>query len=277
MKIIISPVDFSEESKNALSFAIELSQRSSARLIAIHVMQNNEEEEETKIKLKSIESGLEKFDCPNILFEILLVKGDFIIELKKVIEKFKPDIIVMGTKGASGLKKLLIGSNTVKVISKTKVPVLVIPDLARFKNFMNKKNNRIVFATDLKIMENDQPLEILKTIAMLTVDPKLSVLNVRPKHTVLYDLTKMERETLLSYFKPEVESERITIYNRNVIDGINLYLDKKTDICLIAMISHDSGDLIQKHYSREMALHTHLPLLVLHEVKLSSNVLFKNN
>jgi len=35
---------------------------------------------------------------------------------------------------------------------------------------------------------------------------------------------------------------------------------------LIAMIATESGSLFEKHYTREMATHTNLPLLVLHDV-----------
>lgn len=50
--------------------------------------------------------------------------------------------------------------------------------------------------------------------------------------------------------------------------GINFYLSQRnTDTGLLAMIARDSGHLIQKHYTREMASHTHLPLLVLHDTK----------
>jgi predicted Zn-dependent protease len=53
-----------------------------------------------------------------------------------------------------------------------------------------------------------------------------------------------------------------------VISGIDFYLkEKKEDAGLIAMIARDSGHLIQKHYTRDMASHTHLPLLVLHDSK----------
>jgi nucleotide-binding universal stress UspA family protein len=57
---------------------------------------------------------------------VSVVQGSLINTLKKIIEAQQPDLIVMGTKGASGLKKILIGSNTVNVIANTKVPVLVI-------------------------------------------------------------------------------------------------------------------------------------------------------
>jgi hypothetical protein len=99
----------------------------------------------------------------------------------------------------------------------------------------------------------------------LIIEPKLRVLSVRPKNTSLPDLKKMERDALLSAFSPQVESERITVFDNNVIDGIDFYLKAHNDTGLLAMIARDSGALIQKHYTREMASYTDLPLLVLHD------------
>ena len=201
--------------------------------------------------------------------ETLFAHGNLITALKKILAVQQPDLIVMGTKGASGLKKLLIGSNTVKVISKTKVPVLVIPEVARFKNFFKKGKNRIVLATDLDSLENEGALDILKEIALLIIEPQLRVLSVRPKDADLTNVKRKERDFLLSVFKPEIESERVTIFSKSVIGGINFYLSQRnTDTGLLAMIARDSGHLIQKHYTREMASHTHLPLLVLHDTKM---------
>jgi hypothetical protein len=93
------------------------------------------------------------------------------------------------------------------------------------------------------------------------------VLNVRPKKTELDLMPKMVRNALLSVFKPEIESEYVTVFNSNVMAGINFYLNKNDDTGLIAMVARDSGHLIQKHYTREMASHTQLPLLVMHDTK----------
>ena len=136
MKTIIAPVDFSEASANALSFAAELSKRAAARLIVINILQKGESELETKNKLRSIESEVKNTFGPDLQCESSLEQGDLINTLKKIIEAQQPDLIVMGTKGASGLKKILMGSNTVNVIANTKVPVLVIPEAAKFENFL---------------------------------------------------------------------------------------------------------------------------------------------
>ena len=265
MNTILAPVDFSDASTNALSFAAEFSKRASARLIVLNILQSAEREEEAKDKLRSIESDLKKTFGSELNCESSLAHGNLVTTLKKTIEAQQPDIVVMGTKGASGLKKILMGSNTVNVIANTKVPVLVIPEVARFENFLNQGKNRIVLATDLDLLENEQALYVLKEIALLIIAPKINVLSVRPKNTTLPDLKRMERDFLLSFFTPELETERITVFGNNVINGINYYLSKNEDSGLIAMIARDSGHLVQKHYTREMASHTHLPLLVLHD------------
>ena len=265
MNTILAPVDFSDASTNALSFAAEFSKRASARLLVLHIMQNGDSEGEAKAKLISIESDLKKTFGSGLNYESSLAHGNFVTTLKKTIEAQQPDVIVMGTKGASGLKKILMGSNTVNVIANTKVPVLVIPEVARFENFLNQGKNRIVLATDLDLLENEQALYVLKEIALLIIAPKIKVLSVRPKNTTLPDLKRMERDFLLSFFTPELETERITVFGSNVINGINYYLSKNEDAGLVAMIARDSGHLVQKHYTREMASHTHLPLLVLHD------------
>ena len=266
MKTILAPVDFSDASVNSVSFAAELSKRSSARLVIVNILPKGEDENDTAIKLQSLKSDIKKsfdVDC-----ETSFAHGSLVTALKKIIAVQKPDLIVMGTKGASGLKKLLIGSNTVKVISKIMLPVLVIPEVARFQNFFKKGMNRIVLATDLDSLENEGALDILKEIALFIIEPKIRVLSVRSKNADLTDDKRKERDYLLSVFKPEIETERVTIFSKSVIGGINFYLSERdTDTGLLAMIARDSGHLFQKHFTREMASHTHLPLLVLHDTK----------
>ena len=265
MKTILIPIDFSEASVNALSFGAELAKRASARLFIINILEKEEDEKEAKTKLTAIESDLRNSFGSDLKVESSFAHGDLVTTLKKVIAVQQPDLVVMGTKGASGLKRILIGSNTVKVLANTTIPVLVIPEVARFEHFFNSGKNRIVLATDLDLLDNEDALNILKEIALLIPDPKLRVLSVRPEKTGLSDLKRMNRDFILSVFNPEINSERVTVFSGNVISGINFYLTENSDTGLLAMVARDTGHLIQRHYTREMASHTHLPLLVLHD------------
>lgn len=268
MKTIIAPVDFSEASTNALSFAAEMSKRASAHLHIVNVIAQDGDEAEATSKLNAIAIALQKTFGSDLHCGSSVGQGSLVAALQEIIDVQQPDLIVMGTKGASGLKRILIGSNTVNVIAKTKLPVLVIPEVARFENFIMKGKTRVVLATDLDALEDEDSLLILKEIALLMIEPKVRVVSVRRKNTDLDYLKRMERSALLSIFNPEIESDRATVFSRDVMGGINFYLNEhKEDTGLIAMIARDSGHLIQKHYTREMASHTHLPLLVLHDVK----------
>ena len=268
MRTIIAPVDFSDASFNALSFAAELARRAQALLIPVNVLADGEDEEESIAKLRAVEADLRKTFGEDLKCEARVVHGSLVSTLQALVDDVRPDLLVMGTKGATGLKRILIGSNTVKVLAKTLVPVLIIPEVAKFESFQKKGKNRIVLATDLDSLENEEILDVLKEIAMMLTDPAINVLSVRPKNTMLPDYQRLERDFLLSFFKPEIETERITVFSNNVISGINFYLEKKSeDTGLVAMIARDSGEMIQKHYTREMASHTHLPLLVIHDFK----------
>lgn len=266
MKTIIAPVDFSDASINALSFAAEVAKRTSAHLLIVNILDKPEDEATAKSKLKDVEAKLNGDFGADLRCEASFVHGGSLIAaLATVVDTHQPDLIVMGTKGASGLKRILIGSNTVNVLAETKVPVLVIPEEARFEDFLRNGKNRIVLATDLESVDNEEGLELLKEIALLVIEPKVRVLSVRPKNTMLDPLKSMERDALLSLFRPEIESERATVFSGTVMGGINYYLNEHSDTGLVAMIARDSGRLIQKHYTHEMASHTHLPLLVLHD------------
>src|SRR6187549_572680 len=101
MKTILAPVDFSEASANALLFAAELSKRASARLIIAYILQNEESEEEAMNKLKIVASDLKKSFNNELQCEPVVARGNLVATLEVLISDQQPDLIVMGTKGAS--------------------------------------------------------------------------------------------------------------------------------------------------------------------------------
>lgn len=263
LNTIISPVDFSKEAGTALKFAAELSKRTVSKLVILHALQGNENETEAKQHLAQLEAELIQIFGSELNCVTIVVQGDLI----SALDSKQADLIVMGTKGASGLKKILIGSNTVKVIAHIKVPVLVIPETAKFEEFNRKGKNRIVLATDLEEVTNDITFKILEEITSVMIEPKLRILNVRPKNTSLNYQKGLVRASLVSGFKGVLETEPITVFSNKVLDGINYYLSKHSDTGMIAMIARDSGGLFQHHFTQEMASITQFPLLVLNDFK----------
>ncbi|CAF4578313.1 unnamed protein product [Rotaria sp. Silwood1] len=87
-------------------------------------------------------------DFKNFVADKITAEGNTIEAIEKTVEEGKFDLIIMGTKGASGLEEVLIGSNAYSVLSKSKIPVLVIPQKSEYKGFDN-----ILYPIDLTCSE----------------------------------------------------------------------------------------------------------------------------
>lgn len=170
MKAILVPTDFSENANTAIEYACELAKSLGAEVLIINIFtppvtQYNVIspliEEETgrarklaKEKLASI-SKVVQSQYKSIICNTNFFVGTIVGIIEQLISEDKADLVVMGTKGASGLDKMLFGSNTAHVIEKVKCPVLAIPRYCPYK-----APERIVYATDF----NNEELDHIETL-----------------------------------------------------------------------------------------------------------------
>ena len=93
-------------------------------------------------------------------FDFQVVSGDLHSAFEQYIANNKVDIIIMGTKGAQGLKNIFKGSNTSKLMLQTAIPILIIPEHVKHESIA-----KIVWASDFKPVTNLSSLALLKDIA----------------------------------------------------------------------------------------------------------------
>jgi nucleotide-binding universal stress UspA family protein len=138
IKKILCPVDFSEASAFAVRSAQELAQAVSGTLIVAHVLDEpaysldvggeqvstlvSEYENAMKEKLAEV---LAKFD-DSVPVHSKLVHGSAAEAIANLAEKESCDLIVMGTHGRTGLRHMLLGSVTERVLRLSNVPVLTL-------------------------------------------------------------------------------------------------------------------------------------------------------
>ncbi|NRD19697.1 universal stress protein [Winogradskyella eckloniae] len=156
MKKIIIPVDFSEHSEFALEAAANLAQKFESELIVLHMLElsnaiisssSDTLSQEAVFYLKLAEQKFDDFLNKPYLKDINVtpIVKHFKVwsEVNDVAKEHNADLIVMGSHGVSGIKEVLIGSNTEKVVRHSEIPVLVVkhnPILLDFEN--------VVFASD---------------------------------------------------------------------------------------------------------------------------------
>ena len=169
MKTILLPTDFSENSWNAIEFALRFFEHSNCHFYILHVSRlsnlvtidtpyiptpdiiEDKYIKPTKIQLRKLLTRISKELPKNKKhkFHTLTEYNFFIESIRNHLDEKKIDMIVMGTKRASGLKKIIIGSNTGDVITKVPCTTLVVPENAKFTNI-----TEIAFPTDLALSYN---------------------------------------------------------------------------------------------------------------------------
>jgi len=283
MQKILVPTDYSNDAKNAAIYALEIAAKTNSEIIFLHtyhvpvfyndsnvyesykiILENIEKEEEQKMKvflddLMEFENG--KFNSIDITSQVKLgFLKDIILELA---QNEKIDLIVMGTRGASGIKKALIGSNTSNLINESNIPVLAVPENSVFKGL-----DRIVFACDYHLTENENKLYLLTELALL-FGSEILIFNVIDDQEKLPSfeeaLQGLKIENILR--GAEHSYHFANKDNRDISEIIDDFLvQQKADMLVtIPKRLNFINSLFHKSLTKEMVCHSKIPLLALPE------------
>jgi nucleotide-binding universal stress UspA family protein len=137
---MLCPVDFSEQSALALRYAAALGARSGA---ALRVMYSNDPFlvaaaaaalHDTRgavcsqRELRSfVHEALGNSHKSNGRLDYQISTGDPAAEILTTARRCRSDLIVMGTHGLTGADRLLIGSTSLAVLRRTRIPILAVP------------------------------------------------------------------------------------------------------------------------------------------------------
>ncbi|MBK8969488.1 MAG: universal stress protein [Saprospiraceae bacterium] len=175
MKKILVPTDFSNNSRHAIRIAAGIAQKVKGRLELLHAntavayapplpdyyvpeaydmseYYENAAEELYTIKRELGDSG----EYNDVRFETVVEEGFLYSTVRRIAEEDRADLIIMGTKGATGTTEFFVGSNTEKVIRTAPCPVLAVPE-----NSGAFKLKKVIFPTTLR---KDQAI-VFQTLA----------------------------------------------------------------------------------------------------------------
>lgn len=133
--VIIVPLDWSEQSLIALEQAANVAETLHASLHLVHVKdapgifssaksESDELEKEILQKLKDTSEELSRERGIDVTFESR--SGKIYDQINQIADEKDAEFIIMGTNGTVGLKKRFIGSNALRVVKQSSVPVITI-------------------------------------------------------------------------------------------------------------------------------------------------------
>ncbi|NUM50903.1 MAG: universal stress protein [Flavobacteriales bacterium] len=275
MKKILVPTDFSILADYAVHYAMKLAKEFNASIILYHSFipfesgfyplaqskKENKETEDNLIKrLAKIKDELLKSN-KNVPVSVHVDRGPESFQLVEFCKKKKIDLIVMGTKGASGLKEVVIGSFTADTMTKAPCPVLAIPQKCKFK--IPKK---ITFASNY----HKKDIQSIKLLLKWN-EPFKAKINIL--HIDDGELIPAAEEEVFGNYKRKIEKqcEDISLSFQH-IDGkdiskaiLHITLNDKTDILSLSPIKREGiwTRLFHKSITKTTAYHLRMPVLTI--------------
>jgi nucleotide-binding universal stress UspA family protein len=267
---ILVPTDLSNLSKVAAQYAIKVANHLEGNVTLLHVINSiqptrahmqlrikvleEEIEQVAKEDMERLTSDLSKLVKTAQPLKFKVVKAaSFNDSVRKEAKKLRTGLIVMGTRGASGLKKYVMGTNTASVIEVSHVPVLAVPELATFKHFKN-----VVFATDMRHTQKE-----IKTLIPY-LEKFGSTVHIIHVTSSLKDVSAVEKKLSALVEKSGYNDVVVRVMvNKNVDEAIDHYVTT-TKADLLATFTHEHSfydKLFNRSITRRIAFQSKVPLL----------------
>ncbi|MBC7382974.1 MAG: universal stress protein [Bacteroidia bacterium] len=277
MLSILVPTDYSPEAKNALHYAYQFALYTNSNLVLYHAMPAIvpvtempfesyylDEDEEQQMLLDTYTNFISGLGLNPVKVQVKALvdmQTQITTGIKEAFEKSNCDLVIMGTHGASGFRKVFLGSTTAKLISNAIFPVIAIPGTYKFAPVYH-----LIYASDLQEL-NDE-LAVLIPFAEVFH----AVLEV-----IYFDYAGPESEKLMM----DAETYILSLSYKNITLSIkkgNLQLNlaenlrkhinyNNTQLLIMYRGSHTWVDnLFMGSNSQKMVLESGLPVLILQKI-----------
>lgn len=276
MKKILFPTDFSDVSNNAFIYALKLADSINAEIITMHAYQLPQANyinvseylheiydvtelsnfENYKDEVPILRSIAAENNLDHIKISHALILGSLIPEIQKITEKEHIDFVVMGTKGATGLKETFLGTVATKVMNDVKAVVLAIPERCQYQPI-----KKILFVTQFR----PEDVEALKKVMALAkvFGAHIDCLRVVASPGTGKSDYREEWEKIVK--NHDIQLHSIT---SNDVEGIVLNFIDLHKINMVAMHVYHRNffeKLFKVSLSKKLAFHVDVPILAIHE------------
>ncbi|ULC57904.1 universal stress protein [Flaviramulus sp. BrNp1-15] len=272
---ILLPTDFSDNSWSAVVYALKLFKDEfctfyfiNSTTIKVSTLSNLSNkllkamEEDAMRELLELKELAETSDAnSNHDFQIILSSEELKTAVKKAVNEWEIDMVIMGTKGATGAKEFFFGSNTIRIIKSLKLcPVLIIPEEYDFVT-----PTQIAFPTDYNRFYSNKELKPLKELTDL-YDSKIRIMHINTEEE-LNDIQEYNLEALKSYLSDYEYTLHWMPDYANKTTEINDFIEE-LEIDLLAMVNYKHSfieKIINEPVIKKIGFHPNVPFLVIPE------------
>ncbi|MFD2245310.1 universal stress protein [Pontibacter ruber] len=279
MKRILVPTDFSEQALYAFEVAVAIARKTGAAIKLLHVVEMpyapsfsatgdlvSRDSIEQVYVLKLLESSRDEMQE---LLRTVEHNGVEVVQevdvdrvnskIRRVVREDQVDLVVMGSKGSSGMDEFLIGSNTEKVVRTADCPVLTVK--RRQPNFDIKN---IVLASDFK-REIRTAIDKVKMFQDI-FDATLHLVYINTPGA--FESSNNIRNTMeTAAQRYGLKNYTINVYNDVIEEDGIMHFAQDIDADMIMMPTHGRtgfSHLLSGSIAEDLVNHTSRPVLTFH-------------
>ncbi len=256
VKKILVPTDYSEQANHALEFAYQIARKSEAEIYLLNVIDYpglstawsggmnviggaeppfdtmdenfiNNLMDRSKEEMRSMVKKLNEHDIT--IHEIVEIGNPYFVIAER-IENENINLVIMGSKGASGLEEVLIGSNTEKVVRHSKCPVITIKQKRDFN-----KIHKIALASNFEGDQSHVVEELQKLQHIFNAEFHLVKINTPNNFENTRKIMKQMQDFVAAY---HIKNYTLNIYNDFMEEDGIIYFAQDIDADMIAMATH---------------------------------------
>ena len=275
MKKFLVPTDFSETSKNAARYAVELAQDDPETTIILYntyyklspgsdgsLLTESDEDRKTVLNQALRNLEIELHEISTVRIEYVAEEGSSLVDsIERYVRYNGINFVIMGITGATKLEQVFIGSNALNMARQGICPVIIVPPDARFKKIQN-----VMLLSDFKNVKSTTPVAQIKQI-LDSFKPNLHIVNVDSEHYIqLTEDYKRERDWMEKAFE-DYKPEFYFIRLYDFLDATsNFTVDQNIDLIVTVPRKHSflSG-LYKTSHTKKLAYHSHIPVAAIHE------------
>ncbi len=278
MKKILFPTDFSEKANNAFVYALKWAEKYEAEIITLHVYELPildmsyvdvpiyQAEVYQSLELNSFQNFKDQIPVlreiatrhklEHIPISNVLLSGDLVSNILQLVESEHINFVIMGTSRVSGFKEMFLGTNTASVMTGSEAYVIGIPDDSSYQPI-----HKICFTTQYTVEE---------LTALRKLIPIAKKFNAKIKCIFIENEDNEVNEVIIADWKAMFAHDKVEFHKviSNDVEDSILDFIKLHNIDLLAVAKHKRGfwdSLFHSSLTKKLAMHIHIPLLVLHD------------
>ncbi len=276
MKIVF-PTDFSESANKAFAYALKIADNLGAEIITVHAyelprvsprhMPNTladiydsiqlEKFEDYRDEVPALRKIADDLNLSRVRVSNVMQEGSPISTIVRVAKNEKADLIIMGTKGATGLREIFLGSVTGEVMEKATCPVLGVPEKAVIEN----GSKIIAVTTDFKEEDTLALQQVMNLASKLGAEVHCIHFDILGSETILHRLNSWKKT--LDFDVGNIHFEVIS--TASLEQGMIKYIEDKK-VSITAMLTHKRGffeELFNYSLAKKMSYHLKTPVLAI--------------